>query len=480
MNQRMNRQNGPAIRRNSMTTHDRPVHDRAALQRLLAPASVALVGASGNPKSLGGRTLANLAHFPGRLYPVNAKYPELAGQTCYPSVAALPEAPDCVVLAVPKDSIGPLVAECAARGAGSVVVMASGYAETGDAGDAALQVEMAELSRRHGMRIVGPNCVGVANRITGLHAAFAEFSPSTLIEGNRVGLVAQSGALGLGLSHAAERGASITHILTCGNSCDVDVADYLAWLADDPACDAIALAFEGLEDPARLEAAALRVRAAGKRVAVCKLATSATGQAAARFHTNTRIGDPADWDTLFARTGMLRITRIETLMETAAFLAKTRGRTLAPGAAVISGSGGTAILAIDAAARHGVATPQPGAATVERLRAAIPSFGSPRNPCDATAEATRNPESLFACADAMLADPAYGALVIPWGRAQPGSLMDGLGELGKKHGKPVCAVWMSQRLEGPVAEAAERNPHIALFRSLDGCFDALGQLQRLE
>ena len=391
----------------------RPLHERAALSRLLAPASVALVGASPNPKSLGGRTLANLAHFPGRLYPVNAKYPDLNGTPCYPSVSSLPEAPDCVVLAVPKEAIGPVLDECAARGAGAAVVLASGYAETEVPENGAAQAHMAALAARHGMRVVGPNCVGVANRVTGLHAAFAEFSPSELIPGNRVGLVSQSGALGLGLSHAAERGASITHVLTCGNSADVDVADYLAWLAEDDACDAIALAFEGVASAARLEEAARRVRAAGKRIAVCKLATSPTGQAATRFHTNTQVGEPAAWDALFARAGMLRITRIESLMETASFLAKTRGRRIAPGAAVISGSGGTAILAIDAAARHGVATPQPAPATAARLAAAIPAFGSPRNPCDATAEATRNPDSLFACADAMLSDPAYGALVIP-------------------------------------------------------------------
>jgi len=469
-----------------MTDIIRSVYRHTELQRLLQPASVALVGASANAASLGGRTLANLAAFPGRLYPVNARHAELGGRTCYPSITALPEAPDCVVLAVPQEAVEAVAVECAQRGAGAVIVLASGYAETGLLEDAAAQQRLLDIGMAHGMRVVGPNCVGVANRAHGLHAAFAEFPPSALIPGTRIGLVAQSGALGLGLSHAAESGSSISHVLTCGNSCDVDVADYVAFLAEDAGCDAIALVFEGLPDPARLLAAARLAAARGKRIAACKLGMSEAGRAAARYHTHTATGDPAAWPDLFRQAGIVQVARIESLLETAAFLAKAPASGplagadgAAVGAAIVSGSGGTAILATDAASRHGVPVPQPAEHTAARLRAALPPFGSPRNPCDATAQATRNPESLLECADAMLADPQYGSLVIPWGRSQPVRLMAQLGELSARHGKPVCIVWMSQRREGPGAEEAEKNPRLALFRSLDACFDALAQWQRL-
>ncbi len=462
----------------------RNVYRHPDLRRLLQPASVALVGASANAASLGGRTLANLAPFPGRLFPVNSKHAALGGRTCYPSISALPEPPDCVVLAVPQESVEAVVTECAQRGAGAVIVLASGYAETGLPEDAAAQQRLLAIGRAHGMRVVGPNCVGVANRAHGLLAAFAEFPPGGLIPGTRIGLVAQSGALGLGLSHAAEIGSSISHVLTCGNSCDVDVADYVAYLADDASCDVIALVFEGLPDLTRLVAAARLAAARGKRIAACKLGMSREGQAAARYHTHTATGDPGAWPGLFRQAGIVQVTRVETLLETAAFLAKapaprpcaTGG---ASGAAIVSGSGGTAILATDAASRHGVPVPQPAAETTARLRAALPPFGSPRNPCDATAQATRNPESLLECADAMLADAQYGALVIPWGRSQPVRLLAQLGELSARHDKPVCIVWMSQRHEAPGTEEAEKNPRLALFRSLDACFDALAQWQRL-
>lgn len=461
-----------------MPAPSRAPYRAADLRRLLAPTSVALVGASATPGALGTRTLANLNGFPGELYPVNPRHAELGGRRCHASLSALPEAPDCVVLAVPAESVEALVAECGARGAGAVIVLASGYAETESAEGAAAQARIVELAARCGMRVVGPNCVGVACNARGLHAAFAEFSRGDLIPGNRVALVAQSGALGMGLSNAAEHGTSISHVLTCGNSCDVDVADYVASLAEDDSCDAIALVFEGLADASRLESAAALAASHGRRIAVCKLGTSATGRNAARFHTNTAAGEAEAWSRLFSRARMIQVSRIESLIETASFLAKLRVP-LTPGVAILSGSGGTGILAVDAAARHAVPTPPPDTTTQERLREAIPSFGSPRNPCDATAQATRHPASLRECADALLSDARYGALVIPWGRAQPEALMMELGELARTHRKPVCLVWMSQRLEGPLADAIERHPALSLFRSLDACFDALGQVQRL-
>lgn len=327
------------------------------------------------------------------------------------------------------------------------------------------------------MRVVGPNCVGVAHRGTGLLAAFAEFPPGPTIVGARVGLVAQSGALGLGLSQAAEGGMSISHVLTCGNSCDIDVADYVAYLAEDETCDSIALAFEGVGDAGRLSRALALAASNGKPVAVCKLGTGEAGRAAARWHTNTATDAPGGWTPLLAAAGAMPVQNIEALMETAAFLAKAPQRRAAGlGVAVLSGSGGTAILAMDAAARHALPTPQPGAATAARLAAAVPAFGSPRNPCDATAQATRNPESLLECADALLADPQYAALVIPWGRSQPARLLDDIDAMAARQGKAVCVVWMSQRLESATTEKAQQLPHVALFHSLDHCMAALAHL----
>ncbi len=295
--------------------------------------------------------------------------------------------------------------------------------------------------------------------------------------GCRIGLVSQSGALALALSQAADRGVSFSQVLTCGNSCDVDVADFVAFLADEPQCDAIALAFEGLADLGRLRQALALTTAKGKRVALCKVGTSEAGRAAVRYHTATDPGDPALLDALRMLPGVVVVERIEALVETAAFLAKAPAPRVA-GVAVLSGSGGTGILAVDAAARAGVATPQPQSDTAQRLAAALPAFASPRNPCDATAQATRNPQSVLECAEALLADPGYGALVLPWGRSQTPTLLPQLGALGVRYGKPVCVVWMSQLLESSVTTETERDRSLALFRSLDHCFGALAAWSR--
>jgi acyl-CoA synthetase (NDP forming) len=456
----------------------RPLHPAAALHRLLRPKTVALVGASANPRSLGGRTLANLAGFPGRVYWVNPHQSDIHGQPCHPDIASLPEPIDCVVLAIPADGVEAVVRQCVASGTGAIVVLASGYSETDTLEGRAAQARLVALAVDAGIRVVGPNCVGVANQAYGLHAAFAEFPRSQPLPGCRIGLVSQSGALALGLSQGAERGVSFSQVLTCGNSCDVDVADYVAFLADEPQCDAIALAYEGLSDVDRLRQALTLAASSGKRVALCKVGTSEAGRIAVRYHTATDPGDPAQLQVLRRVPGVVVVERIEALVETAAFLAKVPVPH-AQGVAVLSGSGGTAILAVDAAARSGVPTPQPGADTTRQLIAALPAFASARNPCDATAQATRNPQSILACAEALLADPAYGALVLPWGRSQTPALLPQLGALGVRHGKPVCVVWMSQLMETDVTTAIERNPALSLFRSLDHCFEALAAWCRM-
>ena len=459
-----------------MPGRDAP-YEPHAMRRLLRPASVALVGASGNPRAIGGRTLANLAGFPGRLYRVNPNQTDIGGHACFPDVAHLPETVDCVVVAVPAAGTEAVVRQCAAAGVGGVIVLASGYAETGTVAGQEAQARLRQLATQADMRLVGPNCVGVASLGDGFHGAFAEFPHGETVPGCRVGLVSQSGALGLALSQAADRGISFGHVLTCGNSCDVDVADFVAYLAEAPDCDAIALAYEGLEDPGRLRQAIQRATQRGKRVAWCRLGTSVAGRDAIRHHTATgdlgsaQPGEAGGWP------GVCEVRAIEGLVDTAAFLAKAPAPR-AGGVAVLSGSGGTGILAVDAAERAGVPTPQPGADTAAVLAAALPEFASPRNPCDATAQATRNPESMLACAAALLADPRFAALVIPWGRSQTPTLLPAIGELGRRDGKPVCVVWMSQSLQTETTLATERNPALAQFRSLDHCFSALAAWRR--
>ena len=370
-------------------------------------------------------------------------------------------------------------------------MFAAGYAETGTEDGLAAQHRLAAIAASGGMHLVGPNCVGIASHDRRLRAAFAEFGAlsarSTSASGPdcdvqarteavrlRIALVSQSGALALALSQAADRGVDLTHVLTCGNSADVDVADYLVSLAEDSACDAIALVFEGLRDPTRLESALDHAVLAGKRVAMRHIGRSMAGLEAIRFHTAT--SSPACLAAHPARRGIVSVTPIEAVIETSVFLAKAPAapaKPLGAGVAVLSSSGGTGILAADAAERAGVALPQPGELTLERLRSTLPAFAAARNPCDTTAQATRHPDLLADAAEALLGDARYSALVLPWGQSQSAALLPRLGALGRAHGKPICIVWTGANLIPERVVAIERNPALALFRSLDACFTAL-------
>jgi acetyl-CoA synthetase len=450
------------------------LYPHAALARVLAPASVAIVGATPRPGAFGERVLFNLGGYGGRIHLVNGRYDRIGDRPCHPSVAALPEAPDCVVLTVGREAVEPVVEACIAARAGGVIVFASGYGETGKPERAAQQARLADLAAASGMPLIGPNCIGIANYATGARVTFMPQGDTPPPPGPSIGVVSQSGALGFALAQAVERGVPIGHVLTSGNSCDVDMADYVAFLAEEPSCAVIALLFEGMRNPRRLVAAAELAWARGKPVVACKLAVGEEGAAAALSHTGSLAGTDAAYRAAFQRAGVVLVDQFEALIETASFFAKApppRGR----GVAVIATSGGAAIMAADKAEAHGVALPQPAAAARAVLEARIPEFGSPRNPCDVTAQVLTDPDSLPACANALLDDPAFCALVVPSVYASPlaAARIPQYGAWARASGKPVVNVWLAEFLDAGMARLMETEDAVPLIRSMDRCFAAV-------
>src|SRR5260221_11576931 len=222
------------------TDRDRPLYGRTDLTRLIDPQAMAIIGVSANPGGFGSRTLANLGHFGGHVYAINPKYDSLHGARCYRSLADLPEVPDCVVVALPRERVEAAVEECAARGVGGVVIYASGYAETGLAERKAQHDRLAAIAAAARMRIVGPNCFGIANNLTRASALFIPRHDQLPHHLWPIGNVSQSGAPGYTMVQASERGVGYSHYLASGNSCDVDVCDFANYLVEDPACRAIA------------------------------------------------------------------------------------------------------------------------------------------------------------------------------------------------------------------------------------------------
>lgn len=464
-----------------MTT-SRPIYRHADLRRLFHPDSLAIIGISQSDKSFGARTLANLHQYSGRIHLINPKYDSLYDRPCHPSLAALPEVPDCVLVAVPREHVEAAVRDCAAHGVGGAIIFAAGYSETGQPDLVAMQQRLTAIAADSGLKILGPNCQGFINFDCLANVSFsAAFKALPARRPGAIGLASQSGALGFGLVQAATTGTSFSHLMACGNSCDVDIADQIAYLAEDASCQVITCVFEGTPAPERLLAAGELAAANGKPVIIYKLGTSEQGAEAAKSHTGSLAGSRAAYAAAFERAGFVSVDNIEQLLETAALFAKA-GRPKARGVAVIAASGGAAVIGADKAEQARVPLPQPAEATRAVLKRHIPDFGAAQNPCDTTASVMNDPQGLKSCVDALLADDQYGAAVF----AQPGAnpALVGrvalLGEAAAARGKPVCLALLSGWADGPGAKDAEIHPNVALFRSMERCFEALAGWQRYD
>ena len=283
-----------------------------------------MVGASETRGSFGERTLSNMADFTGKVFAINPKYQSLLGRPCVPSLADMPESPDCVVLCVARPMVEGMIEAAAAVKAGGVVVYASGFAETAKPDRIEAQQRLIELAQRTGVRVVGPNCVGLANTRS---SAGLNFMPDYAGMGHRrgpIGIVSQSGALGYTVLQGMQRGVGFSHYLAAGNSCDVDVCDFISYLAEDDDTRAIICLLEGVKDGGRFLDAARKARDAGKALIVYKTGNSETSSKAAMSHTGTMVGSVVAYQTAIEETGAIAIDDLEAVLETASFFAKTK------------------------------------------------------------------------------------------------------------------------------------------------------------
>jgi len=454
-----------------------PLRDPASLRRLLSPRSVAVVGVSGEVSGFGARTVTNLVNFAGPVWAVNPKYAgqELHGRPCYASIADLPEAPDCVLLALPRTGVLPAVQAAGAKGAGGVIVYASGYGETGLPERIEEEKVLRDTARSLGLPLVGVNCLGIVDHVLKAGVTFMPEYPRMTAPPGGVAITSQSGALGYALMQAAERGFSVCHMTTAGNATDLDVCDLAAYQLSMPECRSVALAVEGLRDARRLFLLGEAARRAGKPIVVLKLGRGEAGAAAAVSHTGSLAGSAAAWSAAFRRAGMVEVEDFDALLETAGFFAKAPPPK-AKGVAIITPSGGAGIMAADHAEALNLSMPQPSPETERVLRASIPDFGAPRNPCDLTAQVASNPASYDACMEAMMSDPQYGAAVIPVVYSHHATTrlrMEQLRPYATKHGKPILIAWIPEQLEGPGVMAADSSPELSVFRSMRRLMNAI-------
>lgn len=454
-----------------------PLRDPATLRRLLSPRSVAVIGVSAEATRFGGRTVTNLVNFDGPVWGVNPKYAgqDLHGRPCVATLDEIPESPDCVLIALPREQMMPAVEACIRKGAGGIIAFASGYGETGLAERVAEEEALRDRCRAAGLPLLGVNCLGMVDHVLKAGVTFMpEYLRMTAPAGG-VAITSQSGALGYALMQAAERGFSVCHMTTAGNATDLDVCDLAAYQLSMPECRAVALAVEGLRDGRRLLLLGEAARKAGKPIVAMKLGRGDAGAAAAASHTGSLAGSALAWSAAFRRAGMVEVEDFDALLETAGMFAKAPPPK-AKGVAIITPSGGAGIMAADHAEALGLDMPQPRPETEKVLRAAIPDFGAPRNPCDLTAQVASNPASYDACMEAMLADPQYGCAVVPqvYSHFQTTvGRMESLRQYAPKFGKPLLIAWIPEQLEGPGAVHADSLPELILFRSMRRLMNAV-------
>ncbi|WP_428492806.1 acetate--CoA ligase family protein [Rhodopila sp.] len=383
----------------------------AALTPLLAPRSVAVLGASSDPTRIGGRPIAYMRaqDFPGALYPVNPNRSEIQGLKAYPSVADLPETPDVAIVAVPAELAAGAIDDLAKRGTKAVVMFTAGFAEMDDAG-AAAQAKMVATARAAGMRILGPNCLGVFDARQSYYATFSSSFDSGWPVLGRIGIASQSGAYGTHLyTLARNRGIGASLCVMTGNEGDVTVGECIGWLAENPEVDVIAVYAEGIREAPGLIAALEAAHAAKKPVVMQKVGRSELGTKAAKSHTASIAGDDAVTEAVMAEFGVFRARNSEEMLD----IAHTATRKIYPVGntlGVITVSGGAGVLISDVAESLGLAMPEMPAEAQRKLRSLVP-FCAPRNPVDATAQVSNDVTLVKTFTESMVREGGYSSVL---------------------------------------------------------------------
>lgn len=424
----------------------------ASLRPFFRPRSVAVVGASRDPASIGGRLLAALraASFSGTLYPVNPNAQDVAGLRAYPSVRTIPDPVDLAVIAVPPPALPAVVEDCAARGVRALVVITAGFAEVGAEGRAR-QDRLLGAVRGHGMRMVGPNCLGLLNTDPSvrLNASFSPIFPPA----GCMAMSSQSGALGLAVLAAAKRlHLGLSTFVSVGNKADVSSNDLLQYWEEDPRTDVILLYQESFGNPRRFARIARRV-ARRKPIVAVKGGRTGAGRRAAGSHTAALAASDAAVDALFRQTGVIRADTLEELFALAVALGAQplpKGRRVA----IVSNAGGPAILCADRCEAGGLLVPAFSERTQAQLASFLPPTAGLANPVDLIASACAEEfrQALTVIAGSGEVD-ALIVLYVSAGALDPRSLAqairDGVASGTATAPLPVLVCWMGEEAQTP-------------------------------
>ncbi len=423
------------------------------------PKSVAVIGASDDPRKLGYDVFKNLRRYPGgNVYPINVRREYVQGVKAYRSVKDLPEAPELAVIIVPKKFVKPSLIECGEVGVRAAIIITAGFRETGEEG-LREELELVKIAKEYGIRVVGPNCVGVMNVPAGLNATFVmDAKPG------HIGFISQSGALGGAIIYKTVKELiGFSKFISVGNMADVDFSDLMLYLRDDPDTKAIALYVEGVRKGRRFMEVAEEVVKV-KPVIVLKGGRFGKGARAVASHTGSLAGNYGIYEAAFRQSGIIEASTIDELLSMArAFTEPLPSLTSAGmiGAAILTNAGGAGVLVTDELERRGMAVTDLSLDTVKKLRSILPPMAAVKNPVDMIASATGS--EYYEVTKLLLEDPNVGlviaACVVPtFGGMSPTEHAEGVvkawDESGRK--KPLLALFMAGEVSAKAREYLEK------------------------
>lgn len=437
------------------------------IDAFLRPRSIAVVGASQNAQTISGRPVHYLLKhgYRGRIFPINPKREMIMGLPCYPSLAALPEPVDLVMIATRADFVFDALADVAAHGAKHVIVISSGFAETGATG-AALQEQMRAFCRRHGIRLLGPNAQGLINAAEPATPCFSEILERPSLLSGRLAFISQSGAFGFSTyGLAQEQGLGFRYVVSTGNEADVTWSELASAILHDPEIAGVGCYAEGVRDAGQFEDAARTALRLRKPLIVLRSGRTEVAQAAARAHTAAEAGDLAAFDRLCRQYGVIRIGDVDELFDLVRLIdasPQPRGNRVA----VVSTSGGAGVMMADALANNGAQVPAPAAETVAAIAPLIPPFGSTANPIDVTATAIQDPDVLAQALGPVLADETFDALCIAVTMVagdKAAGMAERLAQLLEPYPKPVALSYTCPYSLAPAAHRTLRETGRPMF-----------------
>ncbi len=415
-----------------------------ALSFLLRPKSIVVIGATPDTNKLNGRPLHFLQRdgYEGNLYGVNPKYSDINGIPCFPDVASLPEAPDLAIVAVSQKLATNVVGELGKKGVPVAVLFSSGYSEIGPKG-AEYEKELLEVARANGIRICGPNNLGLINAFEHVTATFSQYADETPVAGP-VAFASQSGAFGTGISALARsRGIGLGYFINTGNQADITLMDALIEIADDTRISVLSGYIEGLREGNGLIQLAKKAREVKKPLIITKVGRKAAGARAAASHTGSLAGEDRVFDGVLRQHGGIRARNEEHMLDLVMALSCCEPTT-GKGLALITQSGGAGVLMADRAEELGLDVPMPSAETQEKLREVIPAFGSASNPIDVTGQFLAEPKILSDSIKIALEDPSIDCCIV-WLQLMHGYsdlLTDVFKEVKAEVKKPFIVCWI--------------------------------------